>query len=149
MAALTADRHTMERTGQIYSFPIHSNTVCYSGGLATVDASGFVRPGAADSASATSVAVGRFRRKYDNRTGADNLVAATVADVESGIFHWDNDTAGTAVTVALLRHNCFVLDDHTVSGSSNSSARTIAGVVMDVDATGVWVATGIPTPAGF
>ena len=146
MTALTADRHTQERVGNEYSFPILANTLCHAGGLATVTAAGYVRPGTVDGLSAGSVAVGRFCRQYDNRTGTTSLSAATVAQVESGIFHWDNDTVAP-VTTASLRRTCYVLDDQTVSASSAVNTRTIAGIVMDVDATGIWVASGVSTQA--
>ena len=90
MTALTEDRHTLERTGHIYSFPIASNTLCYAGGLATVTEAGYVRPGTVDVNSPTSVPVGRFRRQYDNRAAASNMTSSDLAEVESGIFKWDN-----------------------------------------------------------
>ena len=143
MTALTADRHTPEREGGTYSYPIASNTLCYAGGLATVNASGYVRPGTVDGASPTSVTVGRFCRRYDNRTAAEQINQATVAEVEYGIFRWDNYVTDP-VTVASILDPCYVLDDHTVAATSATNTRTVAGTVMAVDSDGVWVATGMP-----
>ena len=146
MTALTTDRHTIERNSNVYSYPIATNTLCYAGGLATLTAAGYVRPGKVDGDSPISVAVGRFCRRYNNLTGADpmlDMTVATIAEVESGIFRWDN-YATDPVTVATLRHACYVFDDHTVAATSATNTRGVAGVVMAVEADGVWVATGMP-----
>ena len=146
MTALTADRHTLERTGHLYSFPIASNTLCHAGGLATLTASGYVRPGMVDGSSPSCVPLGRFRRRYDNRTSADSLTSASVAEVECGIFRWDN-YASDQVTSASVQKVCYVLDDHTVAATSATGTRGPAGIVMSVETDGVWVATGIPVLA--
>ena len=146
MTALTNDRHTLERTGYLSTHPIATNTLCYAGGLATLTATGYVRPGTVDVSSPTSVAVGRFRRRYDNRTSADNMTASDTAEVEHGIFRWNN-YASDAVTSASIQRACYVLDDQTVAATSATGARGPAGIVVDVDSDGVWVATGVPVTA--
>ena len=146
MSALTSDRHTAERVSQRYTYPIASNTLCYAGGLATLTSAGYVRPGTVDGSSPTSVAIGRFCQRCDNRTDASQLDAATTADVECGVFRWDN-YASDPVTAASIQHACYVLDDQTVAATSAGSTRGTAGIVMAVDTDGVWVATGVPVSA--
>ena len=146
MTALTTDRHTNERPSNVYYYQVTDNTLCYGGGLATLTPTGYVRPGKVDSLSPACVAVGRFRRRYDNLTGADasiDMSTSLTAEVECGVYRWNNDTVNP-VTAANIRSICYVLDDQTVSASSDSGARGVAGIVMDVDTIGVWVATGIP-----
>lgn len=146
MTALTTDRHTNERTNNTYAFPIQANTLCYGGGLATLTATGYVRPGTVDGSSPTCVPVGRFRRRYNNLTGADpmmDMTTAAVAQVEIGVYRWEN-SAADPVTVASLHKVCYVLDDCTVAATSATNTRGPAGIVMDIDSMGIWVATGVP-----
>ena len=37
---------------------------------------------------------------------------------------------------------CYVVDDETVAKTNGTNTRSRAGVVVDVDAQGVWVTTG-------
>jgi len=150
MTALTLDRHTIEKQGKVYAFPIAANTLCHAGGLAVVLPDGTARPAIADANAAVCVPIGRFRRRYNNLTGADVMIDVSVrstCEVESGIFRWENDSAPNAVTTSLLHQQCYALDDQTVTAANSSGGHALgyAGIVMDVDANGVWVATGLPT----
>jgi hypothetical protein len=142
MAAMTEDRHTVSRTGDIYSFSIASNTMCYGGTLATVLSTGYVRPGKVDGSSPTAVAVGRFRKRYNNLTATADSEKESIAEVETGIFCWDN-YGSDPVTIASLHADCYVYDDHTVAATSATNTRGVAGKVVAIDALGVWVATGL------
>jgi hypothetical protein len=81
-----------------------------------------------------------------------DMTVSTTAQVEAGVFRWDNSTSDP-VTIASLRHLCYVVDDQTVAATSAPTGtpavatRGIAGIVMDVDTNGVWVATGLPVVA--
>jgi hypothetical protein len=53
-------------------------------------------------------------------------------------FLWANDGADP-VTQASIGKPCYVVDDQTVAATHNSNARSLAGTVLAVDASGVWV----------
>ncbi|MNR23420.1 hypothetical protein D3C85_1404400 [compost metagenome] len=51
-------------------------------------------------------------------------------------FRWAND--GT-VTAAHLGLPAYVIDDQTVSAEDNGGKRSLAGQIIQLEATGVWV----------
>lgn len=117
MAALTADRATDTRRGELASYPVKASTTIYAGSIVCVlNSSGHAQPG---SDTANLVFVGIAREKADNSAGAAGDVSVEVdcapgMIVElaaSGLAQADGD--GTQVYVA---------DDQTVakSGGSNS-----------------------------
>ena len=62
------------------------------------------------------------------------------ARIDHGIFRWLNE-GGDAVTIADRYNQCFIVDDQTVARTDGTSSRSAAGIVIDVDADGVWVQT--------
>lgn len=133
--ALSKDRDTRQRTGDVYSRPVKGGVTIYAGALVVMKA-GLAEPGTADPAA---VADGRARQQVAN-TGADGSVSV---DVEPGVFRFDSGTGADAITSADIGAEAYVIDDATVGLTSNSGARCIAGRIVDVDAGGVWVAIGI------
>ena len=58
--------------------------------------------------------------------------------VRRGVFNFV-DSDGTT-TRAAIGSACFVVDDQTVTAAAaEGAAAPVAGIVMDVDAEGVWV----------
>lgn len=135
--ALSADRNTPQKSGRRLSFPVKGTTKIYAGALACLNASGLLVPGAA---ATTLVAVGRACQQVDNSGGGDSDVSC---EVEGGVFRWKNSTSTDAITKAEIGDDCYVVDDEQVAKTDGSSARSKAGKVVDVDADGVWVATGL------
>jgi hypothetical protein len=136
MAALTQARNTPRLGGDIqpYDFPIAANVKIYGGAIVCLDGTNKrATPGAT---AATLTCVGRARDTYDNTGGA---AAAFRIAVDSGVFRYDNSASGDLITQADVGNDCYVVDDHTVAKTSNSSARSVAGKVVDVDSVGVWV----------
>ncbi len=133
MAALTADRNTPTRSGDRRAFPVKASTKIFAGALVCIDASGRAVPG---STATGLVAVGRSPKPYDNSAGADGAIKA---EIERGIFRFDNSASGDAIAVTDIGATCFVVDDQTVAKTNGSSTRSAAGTVFDVDALGVWV----------
>ena len=137
MTALSADRNTREAAGQIYSGPVAAAVKCYAGAMLVRDAAGNIKPGV----TATGlVAAGRCEKYVDNTTGAAADVDATY---RPGIFRWANSAAADAITKAEIGDDCYIVDDQTVAKTDGTGTRSVVGKVVDVDANGVWVATGI------
>lgn len=149
MTALAADRNTVARDGVDYSYPVAASVTCYAGALAVLDASGDVKP----AVTATGlVPVGIFTEQVSNGVTA----AAVNATVRKGTFRLENSSSTDAITKAEIGDVCWLVDDQTVAKTCGDGTRSPAGVVVDVDALGVWVAvnaagrapTAIPVALG-
>jgi hypothetical protein len=121
-------------------YPVAASAICYQGGLAVLNATGYVQPGTA----ATSLtAVGIFDHSgdvlngvVDNTGGADGAVNARV---RQGIFCFVN-RSDDLVVEADVGQFCYIYDDTTVCHTGTS--KSVAGLVRRVDAQGVWVQIG-------
>ena len=140
MAALTADRDTPRRDGGEYALPVTAGAVCYAGGIAFfVD--GAVRP-AADDDDLTGRCVGIFTETVNNSDGDDGDVSVTV---RPGVFRFGNAPLTVdKITDAMIGTYARVMDDQTVGIAADDS--THAGIIVAVDAAGVWVAMGATIP---
>lgn len=135
--ALAQDRNTPERAAVSWEFPVAAAVKCFAGALAVLDSSGNVKP----AVTATGlIAVGRFEELADNTLGA---AAAIKAKGKRGTFRWNNSADADLITKAEIGDACYIVDDQTVAKTDGSSTRSKAGIVADVDAQGVWVATGV------
>jgi hypothetical protein len=130
MAAQSDNRRVERIDGYRRSLPVKANAVCFQGALAVMSGA-VVQPGAV---AANLRTVGIFEA-YAKGGAADGAVEATVV---RGTYKFANDGAA-AVTAAHIGSPCYVLDDQTVSSSHDTNARSIAGIVFDVDSDGVWV----------
>lgn len=138
MTALSKPRLTPQRQMTLLNLSVAASVLCYAGGLAMLDSSGNVKPGAA---AARCKGVGRFKDSVDNSSGSAGDLNA---DIEVGVFQFANSASTDAITDADIGKPCFIVDDQTVARTSNNGARSIAGVVADVDADGVWVDFTVP-----
>ncbi len=128
--ALTADRTTPRRGGDLLDLPAAASKKFYAGSLVAVDASGNATPGA----TATDIlGVGRCREQVDNSSGA---AGAVTVPIEKGIFRFAN-SATDPVTRADIGKDCYIVDDATVSHTDTN--QSVAGKVFDVESQGVWV----------
>jgi len=128
--ALTEDRNTQRRSGDVVALPAAAAKKFFAGALVARDASGNATPGAT---AADILGVGRCKAFVDNSAG---LAGAATVEIEKGIFHFKN-SASDPVVAADIGNNCYIVDDETVSHTDTN--QSVAGVVFDVDATGVWV----------
>lgn len=133
MTALTADRNTKSRDGRQFAYPVKAATKCFAGGIACIDSTGHAVPGAT---STTLKSVGVFQETADNSAGGNGDIKA---EVRRGVFAFGNSASADQITRADIGSNCYVVDDATVAKTSGTNTRSIAGVVRDVDADGVWV----------
>jgi len=141
MTALTADRITARRVGAAHSDPVAASAILYVGALAVLDASGNLAPG---TAATGLTARGVVQADVDNTGGA---AGAVTAETVTGVFRFNNNAGD--VTRAFIGKSAYIVDDNTVSSSSATSTRSVAGVIDDVDADGVWVAVGLVTGTGY
>jgi len=131
-AAATAARNTEERPGDFVYLPLAAATTIYQGTLVARDASGNLVP-ASDTAALR--VVGRAEETVDNSAGDAGDLSANVG---LGTFKFDN-SAGDAITAAMICKMAEVEDDQTVA--SDSTNHVSAGRIVAVDSDGVWVDT--------
>lgn len=133
MPALSADRDTKARSGDIREPGVKGATKIYAGALACVDATGLAVPG---STATTLKALGRAEHRADNSAGADGAIRVRI---RAGIFRFDNSAAADAIAVSDIGGTAYIVDDHTVAKTNGTNTRSAAGIIFDVDADGVWV----------
>lgn len=133
MTALAADRLTTRRPGHQFAFAVAAAAKIFAGSIVCLDASGNATKGAT---ATTLKAVGVATEQADNTGGA---AGAIVVRVERGLWRFANSAAGDLITLANVGASCYIVDDQTVALTSGTSTRSVAGVIRDVDAAGVWV----------
>ena len=123
MTALTADRNTKRRDGEL--FGLEAAQTIYAGAMVALNAGGRAVP--ATAAGGPCVGVAR------HQAGAGETVLA-----RRGVYNFADAADDAALTRADIGSTVYVADDQTVK-KKNSGADAVAGIVMDVDAEGVWV----------
>jgi hypothetical protein len=121
-----------------------TNTTIYQGALVALNSSGYATPGAT---AATLIAAGVYMGNPNTGSSVSTGISDGVVRirVRQGVFHFLNSAAADAIAVGQIGKYCWIVDDQTVAKSSNSGARSIAGIVIAVDSTGVWVSVGLQT----
>lgn len=130
--ALTNDRNTPSKDGELVSVPLAAVKV-HAGGLTAINAAGFATPGAV---ATTLKYFGRAEESVDNSAGAAGDKSVLVRRKKA--FKWLNHGAD-AVVQADLGATCYIVDDQTVAKTNGTNTRSAAGIVVQVDADGVWV----------
>jgi hypothetical protein len=72
----------------------------------------------------------------DNSAGADG--AAVVLVRRGKVFKFAN-AAADPVTQASFGRLAYIVDDQTVAATNGTNTRSAAGIVLGVDADGVWI----------
>lgn len=133
MAALTAGRLTPRREGDYISGPVAAATTIFAGAMVMRTATGFLTEGQ----TATGlVGVGVAEAETNNSAGQDG---DAFARVRPGVFRMKNSASADEITLAEIGDKCWAVDDQTVAKTNGSSARSPAGIIVDVDDQGVWV----------
>jgi len=132
--ALNKDRNTPTRDGTDVVHPVAAAKKIYAGALVVLNATGYAEPG---STATTLTAAGRAEAQVDNSSGADGALTITV---RRGVFRFSNHA--DAVTRTEIGKSCYIVDDQTVAKTSGTSTRSVAGKVIDLDTSGVWVEVG-------
>lgn len=131
-AAATEAIDTDERPGETVALPVLAATTIYGGTLVAIDANGWAVP-ASDTANLK--VVGRAEETVDNSAGANGDLKI---NVKKGVFRFSN-SGTSAVAQANVGAACVVEDDNTVAMDTTNDIP--AGLVVEVDANGVWVDT--------
>jgi len=131
--ALSADRKTDMRDGEVIEVPVAANAVIYAGALVVANATGYAAPGS----TATGLTrLGRAEEKVDNTGGADG--AKTVLVRRKKAFKYKN--SGTdPVDQTSLGKTVYIIDDETVAKTDGTSTRSAAGTCVGIESDGVWV----------
>lgn len=138
MTALSADRNTAHRAGDLFEGPVAAATTCYVGALLVRDSSGNVEPG---TTATGKTAVGRCEERADNSAGA---AAAINAKYRRGMFKFAN-SSGDPVTKANVGSSVYIEDDQTVCATG--TGKSAAGIMHDIETDGVWVEVGLDVAA--
>jgi hypothetical protein len=131
--ALTADRNTAMKDGELISVPVAASVTIFAGGLVAASATGYATPGAV---ATTLTALGRAEGFVDNSAGAAG--AKNVLVRRKRAFKFKNHAADLVVQ-ADLGKVCYIVDDETVAKTDGTSTRSAAGTVLGVESDGVWV----------
>lgn len=132
MVALTTERNTRLRIGDLRAEQMAATVKIWGGSLVMRNAAGYLTKGA----TATGcVGVGRAEKTVDN-TGA---AGAAMVEYRTGTFLFANSAAGDLITIADIGKACFIVDDQTVAKTDGTGTRSRAGIVDGIEATGVWV----------
>jgi len=129
--ALSADRNTVSRDGNQLSIAMAAATIIYAGAMIARNAAGHAVP-ASDTAG--ELVIGSSENQVDNSVGAAGDLNITARRNRS--FHFANSGA-SPLTIADIGSDALVEADDTVAKATVNSI--VAGKVLDVDATGVWV----------
>lgn len=133
MTATTQDRNTPMKDGELIVVPVAAGVKIPAGTLVAASATGFAAPGS----TATGLAfLGMADAHADNTAGGDGAVTVPVRRGKA--FKWANDTTDP-VTQASLGRPCFISDNQTVAKTNGTNTRSQAGIVLGLDADGVWV----------
>ena len=142
MVALTTERNTRQRMGDLRVEPVAATVKIWNGSLIMRNAAGFLTKGA----TATGcVGVGRAEKTVDN-TGA---AGAASVEYRTGTFLFANSAAADLITIADIGRVCFIadigrvcfiVDDQTVAKTDGTGASSRAGIVDGIEPSGgVWV----------
>jgi len=134
MAALTTNRNTVERSNNLFSFPVAASTKIYQGSLVCINASSLAVPAAT---STTLKCVGRAEEFADNSAG---LASAINVQVKRGCFKFLNSASADLIALKDVGSNAYLVDDQTAALTNGTNTRSIAGIIRDVDSDGgVWI----------
>lgn len=131
--ALTADRATEQKDGELLSMPVKANVKIYAGAIIATSG-GYAAPG---SVSTSLLYVGMAIENVDNTGGADG--AKRVLVKRGKAFKWSNSSSTDEITQADVMADCYIVDDETVAKTNGGNTRSKAGKIIAVDASGVWV----------
>ncbi len=131
--ALTKDRNTEMKDGELISVPMAASAKIFAGSLVVANATGYAAPGSV--ATALTV-LGRAEEQKDNTNGSDGDVSILIRRKKTFKF---GNYGSDLVTQADVGKTCYIYDDETVAKTDGTSTRSAAGKVIAVESDGVWV----------
>jgi len=134
MTILTADRNTVVALGEILEQPVGAAVRIFAGALLMRNAAGFVIPGRT---ATGSFGVGVAEAPADNLAGANAAIAVRYRTGITARFR--NSTAGDLIVQADVGLRAWIVDDDQVAKTNGGATRSPAGIIVSIDAAGVWV----------
>lgn len=131
MVALTAGRNTPQAIGDDRSGLLGATQAIFAGAILMRHPSGQIVKGA--------TAVGMFGVGRAEETLTSTTGGVTPITFRPGVFRFANSAAGDLIATADIGAPCYIVDDQTVAKTNGTSTRSIAGIIDNVDANGVWV----------
>jgi len=132
------ERLVTQANWAFYDFVLKSGVLAERGTIAVIDTA----DGSVTKAGAATglIPLGIFQQTV---TGDGVLTVQVKMFYELVSYWYDNDTAGTPVTIAMRGQLAYLKDEHTVTAAATGS---VAGMILNVlAAKGVLVAFGYPT----
>ena len=136
--ALSADKNTPRRDGELYSYPCAAAKQFYKGQIVFLDSSGNAEPA---TAATGKICAGVSQMNQLSTTAA---LAAEFLDVRTGIFHFANSVAD-AVAKDDIGSVVYAEDDQTIMKTLGTNSPV--GYMVDIDSDGVWVQMHSPNNA--
>jgi hypothetical protein len=144
MSALTKPRRIQNLVSGLMislDFPVAANVVLYKGAQVALNANGYLVPAAATLGLRVVGVVDTGSGEHIDTTGMND--GDVQAKVQLAIWKFQNSSGGDAITQADVWKRCFAVDDQTVAKTDGGVPRPVAGVIVAVDASGVFVASGV------
>ena len=135
MAALTADRNTPYREGELIPVPVKAGVKIYAGAIVVVDA-GYAKPGVK---AANLIYLGRAEEQVDNSaTGASDGDKSVLVRRKRS-FYWSNATGTNEVAQADVGKPAYIFDDQTITDVDTGASKAGDAIILAVDSGGVWI----------
>ena len=134
MPAATEGRMTKRRDGRKMSLPVAANTKLLIGCMVALNTTGVAVHA---SAIATLKVQGVAETEADNTGGVASAIQVQID--RQGWFLFANSAGADQIALTDVGSNCFAVDNQTVAKTSATNTRSVAGVIRDVEAEGVWI----------
>ena len=131
MVALTADRQTPYRDGDLVEFMVAASAKIFAGSMVSLDG-GYAK---AMVKEVGKIFAGRAEEFVDNSSGAAGAKSVLVR--RNAAFKWANASGANAIAQADVGNKAYAIDDQTVTDTS--AGATEVGVILQVDSDGIWV----------
>jgi predicted RecA/RadA family phage recombinase len=138
MANLTSDRNTETKLGDsVFSFPVAAATKLYAGGIAGLDAAGYLVP-----ATGAGIKIPALVEETVDNSGGS--AGAAYARVRRGVVGLD---PGTGVNQAAVGTMVYFSDDHTVTATADGNSP--AGILLELSEGQAWVDLKTAAPGSY
>ena len=127
---MTSDRPLAERGGEDFPFAPAAGQTIYRGAIVCLNASNELVRGAA---------VTGLRCVGAAQNSTLDQAYGGLIQARRSTFLFRNSAAGEAITAADINSICFIADDDQVQRTNGGGTRSACGIVLFVEAGGVWV----------
>lgn len=128
--SLSAARADNWCLGDEFEYDVKASTKIYRGSGVVLDASG----NAKEPSTSGEVTVGVALATADNSSGLAGDIRVKVR--EHGVFGFSNSASTDEITKAEFGDVCYWVDGGTVAKTSDTGARSVAGVILGIDGDG-------------